>query len=140
MRSPATCFGTCLPIPASVVLASFGWGMIPGLLLIEAAVCGCAPCVVVLLPWCDASPWWWKLARNVDLDLVIALLMSCRVLTPEYWNSVNSVSFSFTPFASNGSGIKLYEWGLGSAPGTDNIFQFTLANATSAVSLRTSKS
>lgn len=57
------------------------------------------------------------------------------MLTPQYWDSITSVSFNFTPFADNNSGIGFYEWGLGSAPGTDNVIPFRPANATTTVLL-----
>ena len=56
-----------------------------------------------------------------------------RVLVPPYWTSVMSVAFSFTPFADNTSGIRGYEWGLGSQPGLDNVIPFRPFTGTTMV-------
>ncbi|EIE20201.1 hypothetical protein COCSUDRAFT_67530 [Coccomyxa subellipsoidea C-169] len=47
--------------------------------------------------------------------------MGCGILVPPYWTSVMAVAFSFTPFTDNASGIREYEWGLGSQAGLDNV-------------------
>ena len=49
---------------------------------------------------------------------------ACRVLVPKYWTSVSSVSFSFTAFGDSGTGIRGYEWGLGSGPNITNVVAF----------------
>ena len=59
----------------------------------------------------------------------------CRVLVPPYWTSVTSVAFSFTPFADNTSGIRSYEWGLGSQSGQDDVIPFRFFTGTTMVIL-----
>ena len=43
---------------------------------------------------------------------------------PLYWTNVSTVSFSFTAFADSGTGIRGYEWALGSAPNRTNVVDF----------------
>ena len=57
----------------------------------------------------------------------------CRVIVPPYWTSVTAVNFSFTPFADGGSGIRLYEWGLGSSAGSANVVAFEAYNGSAVV-------
>ena len=53
---------------------------------------------------------------------------------PPYWTSVTAVAFSFTPFAAGGSGgIKGYQYGLGSAPGADDVVGFQPYNGSAVV-------
>ena len=49
---------------------------------------------------------------------------ACRVLVPKYWTNVSSVSFNFTAFSDSGTGIRSYEWGLGSGPNITNVVAF----------------
>ena len=51
-------------------------------------------------------------------------LGACRVLVSTYWTSVSSVSFNFTAFGDSGTGIRGYEWGLGSGPNMTNVVAF----------------
>jgi hypothetical protein len=57
----------------------------------------------------------------------------CRVIVPPYWTSVTAVNFSFTPFGDGGSGIRLYEWSLGSSAGAANVVAFQAYNGTAVV-------
>jgi hypothetical protein len=43
---------------------------------------------------------------------------------PKYWTDLSTVSFSFTAFADSGTGIRGYEWGLGSEPNQTNVAAF----------------
>ena len=53
---------------------------------------------------------------------------------PPYWTSTTLVSFAFTPFAAGGSGgIKVYQYGLGSSPGADDVVSFQTYNGSATV-------
>lgn len=52
---------------------------------------------------------------------------------PPYWTNVTSVSFSFTPFSESSSGIKSYEWGLGSQQASDDVIAFRIFTGTTMV-------
>ena len=55
------------------------------------------------------------------------------MLVPKYWTNVSTVSFSFTAFADSGTGIRGYEWGLGSEPNQTNVAAFRPFDGTVAV-------
>ncbi len=54
---------------------------------------------------------------------------------PKYWTNVSSVSFSFTAFDDSGTGIRSYEWGLGSGPNITNVVAFRPFDGTVQVEL-----
>lgn len=43
---------------------------------------------------------------------------------PLYWTNVSSVAFNFTAFADSGTGIRGYDWGIGSDPNRTNVVAF----------------
>ena len=58
---------------------------------------------------------------------------------PLYWTNVSTVSFSFTAFADSGTGIRGYEWALGSAPNRTNVVDFRPFDGTVQVRIHLSK-
>lgn len=59
--------------------------------------------------YCDDSP------PSCDLDV------GCRVMAPAFSTAAGAVDFNFTGFVDAHSGPLSYRWGLGTAPGRDDV-------------------